>query len=183
MAFYLIRWIRREILLAKPKEKILSVRFQRTLSVRVVRTGQYTDCSTDTDWYWFSGPNILVQSVVRKISTTYRTEKTGRKFVPRSGPKNPDWKSVPQTESDQLRTGGPKISARSTRSVWRSGTTMFFEPITAVVIFNLLFLFILYSTDHTLRHQATFTLRRILGYHEENVIYEKVIQGKAIGMK
>ena len=41
----------------------------------------------------------------------------------------------------------------------------------------------LYSTDHTLRHQATFTLRRILGYHEENVIYEKVIQGKAIGMK
>ena len=41
----------------------------------------------------------------------------------------------------------------------------------------------LYSTDHTLRHQATFTLRRILGYHEENVIYEKVIQGKAIGIK
>ena len=30
MAFYLIRWIRREILLAKPKEKILSVRDQRT---------------------------------------------------------------------------------------------------------------------------------------------------------
>ena len=64
-----------------------------------------------------------------------------------------------------------------------SSYNLFFEPISAVVLFNLFFLFILYSTDHTLRHQATFTLRRILGYHEENVIYEKVIQGKAIGMK
>ena len=50
--------------------------------------------------------------------------------------------------------------------------------LSAVVLFNLIFLLVLYSTDHTLRHQATFTLRRILGSHEENVIYEKVIQGK-----
>ena len=113
MAFYLIRWIRREILLAKPKEKILSVRDQRTLGV-------------------LNGPFMIAWSP------------------------------------------GPGLS---------SLTDEFFDPISAVVLFNLFFLFILYSTDHTLRHQATFTLRRILGYHEENVIYEKVIQGKAIGMK
>ena len=77
-----------------------------------------------------------------------------------------------------LRPGGPSMVTWT----W-SSYNLFFEPISAVVLFNLFFLFILYSTDHTLRHQATFTLRRILGYHEENVIYEKVIQGKAIGMK
>ena len=112
MAFYLIRWIRREILLAKPKEKILSVRAQRTLQSKNIVLG--------------------------------RTEFSSTSLV--------SFEAV-------------------------------FEPIVAVVLFNLFFLFVLYSTDHTLRHQATFTLRRILGYHEENVIYEKVIQGKAIGMK
>lgn len=46
------------------------------------------------------------------------------------------------------------------------------------ILFNALFLLILYSRDHTLRHQAAFTLRRVLGYEEENKIYQKVILEK-----
>ena len=95
---------------------------------------------------------------------------------------------ISETKRENIISKGPKnillgpVGPLMATWTW-SFYNLFFEPISAVVLFNLFFLFILYSTDHTLRHQATFTLRRILGYHEENVIYEKVIQGKAIGMK
>ena len=46
------------------------------------------------------------------------------------------------------------------------------------ILLNAFFLLVLYGRDHTLRHQAAFTLRRVLGYEEENKIYQKVILEK-----